>query len=264
VKIHLLTLIGPPIITLDPFFRHYSELGVSNFLVYVHEKNGEPSILEQVTRIARPYSGVSIRPIAGDWLTVQFSILEKMQDHPDQWFLIADQDEFQLYPRDLAEILADADRREFDIINGCLVDRVAEDGSLRPFDPSEPIWTQYPIGAFLTFPVCGANFRKVVAAKGRVRLTNAGHHEAEGGSPYPTAEMLVEVHHFKWIAGLIEYLLARTSPESPFGDMVQQEGLRFVDYFRSNDNRIALEDPALMAGPCHPHFSNWESVRIFY
>jgi len=245
MTIRLLTLVGAPITTLEPFFQHYAGLGVSYFDVYVHEKN----VLEHVSRIARSYSDVSITPVSGDWLTVQLSVLETMKEHPDDWFLLADQDEFQLYPQDVAEILAEADRRGFDSIGGCLVDRVAEDGSLRALDPGKSIWAQYPVAAFLTFPVCRGNFRKVVAAKGSVRLTNSGHHEAVTGTPYPIEEMLIEVHHFKWIEGVIEYLLSRKSPESPFGEMVQQEGLRFVDYFRKNNNRIALEDPELLAGP---------------
>jgi hypothetical protein len=264
MNIRLLTLIGPPITTLAPFFHHYAELGVSSFTVYVHETDGQPSLLPQVSAIAKTYADVSIVPISGDWLTVQFAVLGTMREQPDDWFVIADQDEFQLYPLDLARILAEADRRGFDSINGCLVDRVAEDVSLKPLDPTVSIWSQYPIGALLTYPVCGSNFRKVVAAKGKVQLTNAGHHEAVAAVPYPAEEMLIEVHHFKWVAGLIEYLLNRSSPESPFGTMVSQEGLRFVDYFRSNNNRIPLEDPLLMAGPCNPHFANWEAVLAAY
>ena len=264
MTIRFITLIGRPITTLRPLLEHYVGLGVSTFEIFVHDSPRWTSLLPEVSRAADICPQADVRPVSGDWLTVQTEVLDGMRNHPDDWYIIADQDEFHLYPRNLTEILEEADERGIDHINGCLVDRIAGDGTLPAVDPERSLWEQYPIGAFLTFPVCRGNFRKVAAAKGHVQFTNSGHHDAVSGQPFPITEMLVEVHHFKWVGGLLDYLTARRSPESPLGPLVQREGLRFVEYFRRQGNRIALADPGLLAAGCSPHYPHWETIRKVY
>jgi hypothetical protein len=239
-------------------------MGIESLMIYVHELDQRPSVLEQVVRAAAPYPRATVIPVFGEWLTVQFAMFDVMQRFPDDWFVVADQDEFHLFPRELSLILETAEARGYDCVNGCFVDRVAEDGSLRPLTLTRPLWEQYPFGAFLTFPICRGNFRKVVLAKGHVRFTNSGHHEAISSRPYPATELLVEVHHFKWVDGVLEYLSCRSSPKSQYGAITQREGHRFIRYFRANGNRIAVEDPGLLIAECNPRYLQWGTVRDIY
>ncbi len=262
MRVHLITMIGHSITTLKPLLEHYSRLGVDSFWVYVHMDKTDKVFADLVASLTFEVRGVEIFPVSGDLIMAEQKVLASISAYPHDWFILADQDEFHLYPSDLTEVLEECDRGGFDHINGCFVDRIAEDGSLRALDLSQPIWGLYPVGVFLTQPVCCGIVRKVVAAKGSVKIA-PGHHYAIGGTSIPISQLFVEVHHFKWIAGVEEYLRNRILPNSREGSidsLLWLEGQRFLRYFASNKNKVNLQEPALMAALCNPHYPHWEVV----
>jgi hypothetical protein len=258
---HLITVVGGTIALLPQMLDHYRSLGVDSFLVYVHLRSPQDNVLEEVRAILRE-RGINVAGHrAGDWLDVQYQLLtEGLKKYQSDWFVIADQDELQIYPENLEELLNKCTHYGFDHVRGCFVDRFAVDGSLGPFDAARPVWDQFPIGSLFTFPILGGDPRKVVAARGGIAMTNSGHHVAIGGSPYPVDHCLVQVHHFKWMDGLLSYLRARKSQRWPDGAAISQETLRFITYLEKHGNKIDLSDPKIMAAPCTPNYPHWDSV----
>jgi hypothetical protein len=256
MNVHLVTMIGYSITTLEPMLEHYRSLGIDSYWIYVHMDHSSTAFREQMLSIATRYKGAEVFPVFGDWMSIEQAVFNSISSCPDDWFILADQDEFQLYPSDLAAILDACDRAGFDHINGCFVDRISADGSLSVLVPTLPIWEQFPLGAFLTKPVCAAGVRKVVAAKGSITVSG-GHHYAANGNPMPIEDLFIEVHYFKWIAGVKEYLNSRSFPDgnpNSLNTIVWLEGQRFLRYFSLNGNKINIAEPAIMAAHCNPNY----------
>ena len=260
MRVHLVTMVGHSVTTLAPMLTHYRELGIESFHIYLHRAPGRDAALEEAQDLCRSVPGAVTHIIEGDWLDCQAKAFSEMSGCPNDWFVLADQDEFQLYPAKLESVLQECESHGFDHVRGALVDRVAAEGALPPLDPSLSVWEQYPIGTVLTYAVCGGDPRKIVAARGSVRLANGGHHTAISGRALPVSALLVQVHHFKWVAGVVEYLQARTSCSPPYASLVQQEAERFLLFFEANGHRIPLEEPGLLAQRCTPHYPKWSAV----
>lgn len=241
--------------------EYYQSLGIESFLVYVHMQSEQDHVLEEVRTILR---NMGVHPAGyrtGDWLDVQYQCLvEARQKYVSDWFVIADQDEFQIYPTSIQQIIDECLDRGFDYVRGCFVDRFTTDGDLGHFDASKQVWEQYPIGGLFTYPILGGDPRKVVLANSRVAFTNSGHHEALRGISYPIDRCLVQVHHFKWMSGLIPYLKSRSSQRWPDGVAVDLETERLTKYLEEHANRINLTDPRINAAPCNPLYPHWDAV----
>src|SRR3712207_5947478 len=124
---------------------------------------------------------------------------------PHDWFVLADHDEFHVYPDDLQAMVAHCEREGYDAVTGNVVDRVARDGSLPDLLPGESLWETFPLACQLTRVVIDDPCPEVVLAKGRVAI-GWGNHVVPQGAPCPASQVHVSVHHFKWDAGVIARL----------------------------------------------------------
>ena len=255
LRLHLITTVGGTAIQVLPhMLRHYRELGISSFFVIVHRRGGDDPVLSEVKAMTDAFgidiADVVVQPHSAGVQAASWARFKAAR--PDDWFVVADQDELQWYPAGLVSTLEDCERRGYEYVTGCLVDRLSADGTLAPLRPDAPIWQQYPLGGFLTYPLCGGDPRKVVAVKGRVPL-GPGQHSALGGRGCPIQEHFVPVHHFKWIAGLLEYLQERAASRRALGDPCWVESDRFTAYYERRGH-VDLDDPNLMVAPClHQH-----------
>jgi hypothetical protein len=265
MKIHLITVVGVHhALLLEQMLQHYVALGISSFLIHAHSRSENEAGLEDLQSVADRF-GVAVKSVShGDHADAQRTAWKTRQESPDDWFLIVDVDEFQVYPAPLLEIIEDCDRRGYDHIKGCFLDRVAIDGTLTRLSPELPLWGQYPMGLFLTYPILRADPRKVVAAKGHVDMANNGHHVALSDRGCPINEYFIPVHHFKWFDGVLEALerriafVRRTSASEHW-----RESQRFIDYYRK-ECRIDVNDPAFLGGLCAPDYPHWNRVRELF
>jgi len=261
MNIHLLSVVGGRVSTLGPMLDHYLALGVDSVLLFAHAKSKDDPILSEIAATAKS-RGIAIDDtIVGDWDKVQFRIINGIAAAPrDQWYLIADQDEFQHYPTPLKEVIAECELRGFDYVRGCFVDRFSAEGLLSPINPSRALSAQFPMGSFFTRPILGGSPMKVVAARGGTGFTNFGHHHASNGFACPPELHFVQVHHYKWTDGLLPYLAERSNALSG-PSAVTGEDRRFERYLRHNGDRIDFLDPGILAAPCEPTYPHWDTVR---
>ena len=265
MKVHLITVVGGHHVQLlDQTLQHYHNLGISSFLVHANLRNPEDTALNDLQFIANKF-GFGIASVSyGDHAAAQRAAWKSRQRFPDDWYLIVDADEFQVFPAPLVDILENCERKGYDHVKGCFLDRVASDGILRKLSPQQAIWTQYPVGLFLTYPLLRGDPRKVVAAKGHVEMSSHGHHNAISERGCPITEYFIPVHHFKWVEGVIEALEHRihsirsTSPSDHW-----RESQRFIDYYKKN-GKIDINNPSWMAGLCSPDYPHWERIRDLF
>jgi hypothetical protein len=261
MKIHLITVVGDQVELLAPMLAHYRALGITSFSVNVNARSADDPAVQRVAEIARA-SGTRVASLTtGEWLHgSNQAIYRRMRERrPDDWFVLADSDELQAWPDDLCALIAWCERHGYDHVEGCFVDRLAPDGGFPPYRAGVPLAEQYPLGAYLSYPLAGANQCKVVAAKGRVQL-GPGQHFADAGSACPAADVYVPVHHYKWTGGIVERLRRRAASRERAGDRYWEESARVVAYCEARGGRIDLADPRFLVARCAPAYAHWDAV----
>jgi hypothetical protein len=240
--------------------EHYRAMGVESFFVTIHLQALDKIYVARVREMAAS-CGVAIESVILEQDLARAKRLTQeriMRSRPDDWFLPIDADEFHIYPAGLFPTLADCEARGHTHVCGAMVDRVSADGSLTSLRPRESIWTQYPLGGFITHPMLGGDPRKVVAVKGRVPI-GVGQHIAFGGSGCPVERHAVPVHHFKWVDTVMPMLEKRCRDYKRLDKPWWVESERGINYFAQH-GRIDLADPRFLIGPCDPHYPSWDRV----
>jgi hypothetical protein len=260
MRIHLITVVGGNVDVLPFFIQHYRQLRIESFLLNVHLCAADDPIRDAVRQVSDEFACPIASETVGSWQPVlQESLARSRSLHPDDWHVLVDQDELQVYRDELPSLLAWCDRRGYDYVTGAFVDRLAADGFLPAVHRAVPIWDQFPLGAFLTHPLIGGDPRKVVAAKGRVRVS-LGQHIAFDAVPCPIEEQFVQVHHFKWTAGLLERLRLRARQLREAGVSHYIESEKFVSYIEAHDGRIDLSDDRFLVAACRPDYPHWPKL----
>lgn len=122
---------------------------------------------------------------------------------PEEWYVLADADEFHYYDgKSLAEAAAMAERAGFRCVQGEFRDRFAADGALPVIQPERTLDEQFPTMTQFTRWM-GACYLKVSLCQGGLPI-RSGHHECDEVS-FPFGY----THHFKWVSGIKEILKSR-------------------------------------------------------
>lgn len=258
MALHLVTLVGGHVDVLPFFLEHYRQLGVTAFSINVHLTYPGDPVREEVLAVTDRF-GIGIESmLVGDWLTYELDAwIESMRRYPNDWWLLADQDEFHLYQEELCELLAFCDRRGYDHVQGTFVDRVSTDGRYTAVDYTQPLWPQYPLGGIVSARLFGGFDLKVVAAKGRVAI-NRGHHLARKANPCPIEQVFTQVHHFKWTGGVVERQQRRADHFRRAGVGHWTESAKFVMYSNTQGHRINIQDRQFLLEPCTPLYPHFE------
>ena len=256
-----MSVVGGNVDALPHMLAHYRAMGIESIFLNLHLSSEDDPVRDQVEAIAF-HDGCGVASVTvGDWQSVQQELyLRQREQYPNDWFLLADQDELQIWPAPLRDILSDCDARGWDHVRGCFIDRIARDGGFPSVNPAAAIWEQYPLGSCITGLVLRGDPRKVVAAKGPLPLKKGQHH-AYAGRPYPSRQCYVPIHHFKWTGNILDRLAARAEKLRENGAPHWIESARFVEYCRGHEDRLDLSDPVLLIGECAPDYPHWEQVK---
>jgi hypothetical protein len=233
---------------------YYRDLGVAQSLIHLHGMSDDA--MRSLTQRVSTLGATVVTSTIGQWsVHLNTALMNGTRlRQPTEWFVVADHDEFQAYPDGLADAIAFCERHGYDYIEGCLVDRLAEDGVLRPLEPGAPIWDQYPLGSMVSKVAGGAVISKVVACRGAVQLSS-GQHQAYSGIGCPPQHLYIPVHHFKWTAAAVPALRQRLIGQAEYS-MECAAVLRHLDAKGGFD----VGDPLLMAARCDPFYPFWERL----
>ncbi|MFN7939624.1 MAG: hypothetical protein U0R19_40230 [Bryobacteraceae bacterium] len=261
---HLITTVGGSAVpTLEPMLRHYLSLGVQSIFLNLHLQNDNDPIRETVEEISRRCGTPITATYIGDWHDIQQEAYAKpRRDYPNDWFILADSDEFQQYPAPLTDIIAECEQHNWDHLKGCFLDRLAADGSFPPIDATIALEQQFPLGALLTFPVMLGDPRKITLVRGPIYVI-AGQHFTYSPMGCPPAIHYIPVHHFKWTAGIPERLAERIQQMKQAGIAHWLESQRFLDYIEASSGRIDLQDQRLLIASCHPTYPHWDEMKQY-
>ncbi|MFE0774880.1 glycosyltransferase family 2 protein [Streptomyces sp. NPDC058861] len=264
MTIRFVSVVGGDTGLLDAALTHYRGLGVESFHVVRHtESFADPDFQRSLEVVAR--HGVAFATVhQGPWDEDLngYLIRAQMRRHPDDWWVVADLDEFQVYDRPLTEVVDACEAGGYDYVKGALLDRVAADGGLVALKPDEPVWTQYPLAGLVTLRLPGAGSSKVTLARGDVRL-HLGQHGADTGRPMPAEDAFPQVHHFKWNDSVLPRLVQRERAYSSgdwhltYPDTVD-ESRRMLRHLEANGGRIDVTAPELSLRRCGSDYADYE------
>lgn len=273
--IKLLTVIGHGTELLPHFIEHYQkQVDEIEIAVYVTELN--PLIGEDVSKIIKNYENVKISIQINerifDWEKVtQLYNFIKMKSS-GEWFVIADIDEFQLYPNnDLRGLINDCEKNSWDIVRGGFIDRIGIGGEFTELKNDESIWKQYPNAGFFRYPMSNACPNKICVVKGYVDVT-AGQHYAKindqttwrwQGWNHPLIAPIdthsVQVHHFKWDSTSIERILKVANLNEDYA--FSSEYYKMYTELKKSNFVVNLVNPEYMfeLDLTHPEYSRYRS-----
>jgi hypothetical protein len=186
---------------------------VDEMCVVVYEWVGVDTFKE-VSNIVSQFSNAKItNRTFGDkynWEFVTKLYNEEKLKHPNDWWVVSDDDEFHIYSKDINKIVSDCEYYGWDMVRGGFIDRIGLNGDFPVIIQNENIFNQFPLAGFFRYPMSGANPNKICIAKGYVEITNGQHYaKIDGHSTWrwqgwnhpliaPIDKYNVQVHHFKW------------------------------------------------------------------
>jgi hypothetical protein len=133
-------------------------------------------------------------------------------------------------------------------IEGRFLDRVADGGALVALDTTRSPFEQYPYGCGITCCVVRGTPTKLMAWRlAQLRHGDGGFHEHDTGSAVNHLKRILPptrggwVHHFKWVAGIVEESRARLADFTARHFSYVTEVRLLVEYFDRHHDRIGLQ-----------------------
>lgn len=278
-KIRLVTVTGSRIDTLEYMINHYYEFVDEMHIVVYDTQNNQ---YENVKAITKNYKDKIFLYKHEDeqeynWETVTALYNEIKNQHPDDWWIVSDDDEFHVYSKPLSEIINDCETNNWDIVRGGFIDRIAESGifkEIKPFSKKENLFSQFPYAGFFRYQMSGACPNKICIVKGHVEITPGQHYaKIEGQTTWrwqgwnhpqiaPINEYNVQVHHFKWDKTVIERIkkVADIRKDYAYSD----EYFKMYQSLRSNNFELDLNNSDFVFEYCpvgsYESFKGWKKL----
>ena len=165
--IRLVTVTGVRTDILWHQLNHYKDL-VDEMYVVVYDSPGRYTY-EEVLKIVDqfPTANVVDRVIEEryNWERVTQLYNKTMRLWPDDWWVIADDDEFHVYSKPLLRIVEECEVNGWDIVRGGFIDRIGLDGTFPKVSYDKDIFLQFPLAGFFRYPMSGACPNKICIAK---------------------------------------------------------------------------------------------------
>jgi len=256
--IRVITVIGHGIELLPHFIEHYSFADEIDLIVYSNELY--PYIEDDINIIIKDNPRIKIIHSENwrvfDWKHVTKLYNDAKNKYPDDWWIVADIDEFQVYPIHIQDIINDCNLNGWDLVRGGFIDRIGENGDFPKIRNNTSIFNQYPLMGFFRTPMSNACPNKICIMKGNIELT-AGQHYAniDGHTTWrwqgwnhpliaPYDKYNVQVHHFKWDSTCIDRIKAVADLNKEYA--FSKEYQLLYDKLKENDFRVDIYNKEYM------------------
>jgi hypothetical protein len=274
--VRLLTVIGHGTNMLPHFINHYEKY-VDEINIVVYESDIEPMILDKVKDIIKDFDNVkiihTIKDRVYDFEKVTMLYNFNKSKHLNDWWVIADIDEFHLYPNDsLNDLINECDDNGWDLVRGGFIDRVGRGGEFSELVDDVSIWEQFPNAGFFRYPMSQACPNKICVMKGYIEITNGQHYAKineqttwrwQGWNhPLINPNSTVQVHHFKWDKTVIDRIkeVINVKKDYSYSD---EYALMFKSLLKTKF-KINLENPDFMfeLGLKYPEYGRYRGWKL--
>jgi hypothetical protein len=256
----LVTVTGHRTNTLKHQLMHYKNEIKDAFIVAYEHENSDKSTKEEVEEIAKE-QGFKIHTVRThrpfDWEQVTNIYNEIKDKYPDDWWIISDDDELQIYWEPIEDLIQDCEKHGWEYVSGGFVDRIGLEGTFPEINPESNLWETFPVAAFFRYPLSKACPNKTCLAKGRIKVSNGQHYIKEGQNVvwgakgwlhpkrYPVNRNFVQVHHFKWDDTVFQRLLDVANVKQKYA--YSEEYQLMYDSIKNNNFRIDINNSNFFA-----------------
>jgi len=267
--LRLITVTGSRTNTLYHMLKHYAHL-VDEMWIVVYEWDGF-STYDEVMKIASKFPNVIVKrsgPMEKfNWNHVTNLYNKFKMEHPNDWWVIADDDEFHTYSQPLKSIIQSCDAHGWELVRGGFVDRIGPNGTFPVLNDNEDIFKQFPLAGFFRYPLSGACPNKICIAKGYIELTPGQHYaKIDGQTTWkwqgwnhpliaPTDTYSVQVHHFKWDSTCVKRIKEVSDINSV--NSFSEEYKVMYNAIKENDFKIDITDSRFMVQETYNIYTEW-------
>lgn len=284
-KLRLVTVVGDfhKDLTLVQMLKHYQDIVDESIVVHyiAGDKNTTEKAQESIAFSkyisSFNFKNVLVHTVSGkkyDWDKVtEFynSITCNPLNNPEDWWIIADCDEFQVWKDDPRRFIEEAEEFNCTFITGGFLDRIGEGGTFPEIKgPEDNLDELFPLVGFFRYPMSKACPNKVVAVKTGQEVCSGQHYAVfpDGTNSwgsihplrYPIEKCFVQVHHFKWDSSIIERLKETVESGCKFSEeyALMKEGIK--------DEKIDISNPEFHIERYSPEkgyysYKYWNSLR---
>ncbi|MBC8428568.1 glycosyltransferase family 2 protein [bacterium] len=272
MRVNLVTVCGHNTTMLKHMLQHYKDF-VDEIYVVVYLSSDKDRVLSEVKEITNDLN-IDIHKTSVEepfnWERVTQLYNETKLLKPDDWWIVADDDEFHVYPKPVKTIIEECEEYGYRFVTGAFLDRIGEGGRFRNVNEESDIWNLFPLAGSFRLPISNACPNKVPLVKGHVEITNGQHYVRIKGqdtygdrwkhlyrSPY-----FIQVHHFKWDMSVTRRLKEVLSIKREY--TYHEEYKRMFDYILDNNMKIDITDDRFKIERCGKHFedySQWDKIK---
>lgn len=273
-KVNLVTVVGHNTTMLPHMLEHYKNI-VDKIYVVVYRQHENDGILDEIKSLGITPHKIVTEP-KFNWERVTELYNEIKRTKPDEWWVVSDDDEFHVYPKDLRDMISECEENGWEFISGGFLDRIGENGEFPLVTKETNIWSEFPLAGFFRYPMSGACPNKVCVMKGSVDVTpgqhyaiiNESHVWGKNGFKHPLrypigrGEGFIQVHHFKWDSTVLERLkeVSETLEDYSFW----KEYKKMYKSIEINDWKIDINNPEFMIEKTennfHFEYSKWNRL----
>mgnify|MGYP005861464813 CR=1 FL=1 len=203
--LNLVTVVGQNTHMLPHMLKHYKNI-VDNIYVVVYQQHKNDGILDEIKDLGiDPYMVITEPKYNWNKVTEIYNFVKKSK--PNDWWIVSDDDELQIYPYDIDYIIRKCEKNNYTFVTGGFVDRIGDNGTFPKIKIDTNIHKTFPYAGFIRYPMSKACPNKVTLMKGFQEVTPGQHYAKFGDSNswgrthinrMPIDDVFVQVHHFKW------------------------------------------------------------------
>jgi len=246
--LNLVTVVGENTHILPHMLKHYEGL-VDKVHVVVYRQSKNDGILEEVEKL-----GIEPFDVYTDdkynWNTVTHIYNGVKKTKPNEWWIVSDDDELQVYPRDVRDIVEECEKYGYDFVTGGFLDRIGTNGTFPKVTRDTNIHKAFPLAGFFRYPMSGACPNKVTLMKGHQEITSGQHYAkfTNGTNSWgythpkrmPFQDCFVQVHHFKWDQTCIERIKKVADVKKEYS--YSEEYLKMYNAIKDSGWKIDIEN----------------------
>ncbi len=235
---NLVTVVGENTHILPHMLKHYEDK-IDKAYIAVYRQGKDDGILEEIEELGlEPFMVFTEDKYNWNRVTEIYNKVKKTK--PNDWWIVADDDELQVYPEPIEDIVKDCERYGYDFVTGGFLDRIGTDGTFPEVTRDTNIHKAFPLAGFFRYPMSGACPNKVTLMKGYQQITPGQHYAVfdDGTDSWgtghakrmPVNEIFTQVHHFKLDSICVERIkkVADNKKDYSFSDeyRVMYEGIK--------------------------------------
>ena len=272
--LNLITVVGRNIKILPHMLKYYENI-VDDVYVIVYRENENDGILESVLELGiKPYMVVNEPNYY--WNRIADIYNEVKNTKPDDWWIVANNDEFHVYPYDIKDVIKECEENNFTFVTGGLLDRVGDGGVLVDITKDTNIFEAFPYAGFFTYPVSNACPNKVTLMKGSQEISSGQHYATWGPNRnswgrwhrkrMPIDVVFAQVHKFNWDATAPARIQHITEDRNDYFYFWEFEKL--YNELKINDWKVDLNNPNYLFEKVnnfsyisYTDYSRWDLLR---